>query len=578
MSSIPSISDRSVTDSDRSVTEENSIGHSKKARMNRNDTPAVTDSDRDSGVFPPYAHMRTHAIGSMPESPISVTIGHSEHKTSGQSSDSSALLPTWFEPTPFPYQLTGAIRAAELNHTLIADEPGLGKTLQALATAVMLDAQRVLVIAPPVLLANWGREITRSHHLEHIDGAELLTVTPSTKKVTEGTLPAAGYVIVSDAMLVSRRTMTGLLSDWAPDVLVIDEAHRMKNPGAKRTRAVAQVSAAAGKTIALTGTPIISTPLDVLPLLDMLGHIGWFPGGTRKTFEDRYTVPDRWGNARPFKKRLPELHALLEAFVWTRRTKAAVLTDLPAKLRTTHTIIPSHDDYVAAHKDLDAAVDKYLDQNPNIDMEHLRGWAADNRRYVSQLRRATGLAKIEPAVDWIREHHDGAPDRPLIVWGIHRAVLDGLAEQLGAHMRVTVIHGGTGHAERDDVVQAFQAGEIDVLVAQIVAAGVGLTLTRSSDVLFVETDWTPAGVVQAEDRVHRIGQTASVQITTLIAERTLDAKIHATLATSIQTLDQLTPGSDHAVTDAAGAATVRDVLVGLVLDRHITRLTNGAAA
>lgn len=487
-------------------------------------------------------------------------------------------LPAWFEPTPFPYQLEGAIHAAHHNHTLIADEPGLGKTLQALATAVLLGAHRIVVIAPPVLLANWGREITRTHHLDHIDGAELTIITPSTKKVTAAALPAAGYIVVSDAMLVSRRTLPQLLADWAPDVVIIDEAHRMKNPSAKRTRAAQTVAAAARKTIALTGTPIISTPLDVLPLLDMLGHLHWFPGGTRRSFENRYTSPDRWGNARPVKKLLPELHALLEAFVWTRRTKSEVLKDLPAKLRTTHTITPGHDEYVAAHADLDKAVTKFLDHNPDIDMELLHAWASENRRYVSQLRRATGLAKIDAAVEWIREHHDGAADRPLIVWGIHRAVLDALTDQLTPHMRVATIHGGTSHTERDDIVQRFQAGHVDVLVAQIVAAGVGLTLTRSSDVLFVETDWTPAGVVQAEDRVHRIGQTSSVQITTLIAERTLDAKIHATLATSIKTLDHLTPGSDHAVTDAPEAATVRDVLVGLVLDRHITRLTEGAAA
>lgn len=511
-------------------------------------------------------------------SPVPSLRAHTHAQSDEPLGTTLSTLPSWFEPTPFPYQLEGAIRAAEQNHTLIADEPGLGKTLQALATAVMLGAQRVLVIAPPVLLANWGREITRTHHLEHIDGAELATITPSTKKVTATTLPAAGYVVVSDAMLVSRRTLPALLADWGPDLVIIDEAHRMKNPAAKRTRAAQQIAATAGKTLALTGTPIISTPLDVLPLLDMLGHLHWFPGGTRRTFEARYTSPDRWNNPRPVKRMLPELHALLEAFVWTRRTKSEVLKDLPAKLRTTHTITPSHDEYVAAHKDLDAAVSKYLAHNPTIDMEQLNAWASENRRYVSQLRRATGLAKIEPAIDWIREHHDGAPDRPLIVWGIHRAVLDGLAEQLTPHMRVATIHGGTGHAERDEIVQRFQAGDIDVLIGQIVAAGVGLTLTRSSDVLFVETDWTPAGIVQAEDRVHRIGQTAHVQITTLIAERTLDAKIHATLATSIQTLNHLTPGSDHAVTDAAGAATVRDVLVGLVLDRHITRLTNGAAA
>ena len=551
-----------VPDSARSVTEVSANGHCKKAGMTSDDGSTVPDSAR----FSRHAHMmRLRAPA------------HSDEQGT-RALPALRALPAWFEPTPFPYQLAGAIQAAHHNHTLIADEPGLGKTLQALATAVMLDAHRVLVVAPPVLLANWGREITRTRHLDHIDGAEVEIITPSTKKVTKDSLPAAGYVVVSDAMLVSRRTLPQLLADWAPDILVIDEAHRMKNPSAKRTRAAQTVAAAAGKTIALTGTPIISTPLDVLPLLDMLGHLHWFPGGTRRSFEDRYTSPDRWGNPRPVKKRLPELHALLEAFVWTRRTKAAVLTDLPAKLRTTHTITPTHDEYVAAHADLDEAVTKFLDHNPDIDMDQLQAWASENRRYVSQLRRATGLAKIDAAIDWIRDHHDGAPDRPLIVWGIHRDVLNGLTDQLGPHMRVAAIHGGTGHTERDEIVQRFQAGQIDVLVAQIVAAGVGLTLTRSSDVLFVETDWTPAGVVQAEDRVHRIGQTSSVQITTLLAERTLDAKIHATLHASIQTLDHLTPGSDHGVTDAAEHATVRDVLVGLVLDRHITRLTNGAAA
>lgn len=568
----------SVPDSASSVPAFLAIGHCQNPHLTSNNAGTVPDSARFSEHYTHDAHARTRAKRSMLQTG---TIGHSEAETAGQDSARSKSLPTWFQPTPFPYQLTGAIRAARHGHTLIADEPGLGKTLQALAAAVLLDTHRILVIAPPVLLANWGREITRTHHLDHIPGAELCTITPATKTVTATTLPTAGYVVVSDAMLVSRRTLGSVLADWAPDLVIIDEAHRMKNPTAKRTRQAAALTRTARTTIALTGTPIISTPLDVLPILDMLGHVHWFPGGTLRSFEDRYTVPDRWGNARPFKKRLPELHALLEAFVWTRRTKADVLTDLPAKLRTTHTITPSHDDYVDAHRDLDTAISKYLAHNPQIDMERLRAWATDNRRYVSQLRRATGLAKTEPAVDWIRDHHDGAPDRPLIAWGIHRDVLDGLASSLEPHMRVAVIHGGTSHEDRDRTVQAFQAGQIDVLIAQIVAAGVGLTLTRSSDVLFVETDWTPAGVVQAEDRVHRIGQTAPVQITTLLAEHTLDAKIHATLAASIRTLDQLTPGSDHHVTDTHGAAehaTARDVLVRLVLDRHITRLTQGAAA
>lgn len=489
-------------------------------------------------------------------------------------------LPAWFQPTPFPYQLDGAIRAAHHGHTLLADEPGLGKTLQALATAVLLGAERILVIAPPGLLANWGREITRTGHLDHIPDSQLLIIHPGVKPRSRD-LPAAGYIVVSDALIVARPTLAGHLRDWAPDVLAIDEAHRMKNPSAKRTRVTIKIAAAAGTVLAITGTPIISTPLDVLPLLEMLDHLRWFPGGTKRSFEGRYVALDYWGKPRPVKRLLPELHAILEAFVWTRRTKADVLTELPAKLRGTHTITPSSRDLADAHRDLDDAIDDFLDTHPTPSVDDVKEWASDNLRHVSRMRRATGLAKLEAATDWIRDHHDGAPDRPLIAWAIHRDVITGLAEQLTGHMRVATIHGGTSHTERDQIVQDFQAGRIDVLIAQIVAAGVGLTLTRSSDVLFVETDWTPAAVVQAEDRVHRIGQTQPVQITTIVAEHTLDPKIHATLATSIEILDQLTPGSDHAVTATTGdqqPTTARDVLVRLVLDRHITRLTRQGAA
>lgn len=486
---------------------------------------------------------------------------------------------TPFTPTPFPYQLHGACRAAWDGHTLIADSPGLGKTIQALLAARLIGAQRILIICPPILVTNWKKETRRTGNAEHI-GGEILTITAGTKDPTQ--LPDTGYVIASDALVSSRRSLDPLLDGWAADLLIVDEAHRFKNPGTRRTKAVLRVAKTTKHQILLTGTPIVSSPLDVLPLLRILGKLETIGYPTGRAFIDEYTTPAPWKGGRlPIKAKLPHLHALLEAHVWTRRNKADVLTDLPAKLRGIQHVTPDGAEIRDAYTDITDKIDAWLERHPTPTQDDISELVGDALPFVSQLRRATGLAKIPAATDWIATHLDGSPDEPLIAWTIHRDVTTALAQQLTAERpdaRIRTLDGSTPHEARDEAVTAFQAGDVDVLIAQIVAAGVGLTLTRGSTALFVETDWTPANVVQAEDRQHRIGQTSPVQITTLIAENTLDARIHAVLARTIDVLDDLTPNSDHHVTTGTGTDHTgpRDILTQLINDR-LTH-TNGAAA
>lgn len=486
---------------------------------------------------------------------------------------------TPFTPTPFPYQLDGACRAAWAGHTLIADSPGLGKTIQALLAARLIGAHRILIICPPILVTNWKKETLRTGNTEHING-KIITITAGTKNPTQ--LPDTGYVIASDALVSSRRTLDTLLDSWAADLLIVDEAHRFKNANTRRTRAVSRVAVTTRHQILLTGTPIVSSPLDVLPLLRILGKLETIGYPTGRAFLDEYTIPAPWKGGRlPIKAKLPQLHQLLEAHVWTRRNKADVLTDLPAKLRGIQHVTPDGPEIRDAYADVTDKIDTWLTKHPAPTEDDISELVSDALPFVSQLRRATGLAKIPAATDWITTHLDGAPGEPLIVWTIHRDVTTELAAQLATERpgeRVRVLDGSTGHDARDEAVTAFQDGRVDVLIAQIVAAGVGLTLTRGSTALFAETDWTPANVVQAEDRQHRIGQTRPVQITTLIAEGTLDARIHAVLARTIDVLDDLTPGSDHQVTTGTGTDSTgpRDILRHLINDR-LTHL-NGAAA
>lgn len=470
----------------------------------------------------------------------------------------------WFTPQPYTYQTIGAVRAVFQNHTLIADEPGLGKTIQALLIAAIIKPRKILIICPSSLISNWENETRRSGVAEHTPARTITSITSSTR--TPRVLPSTGIVITSDTLATSRKPLARLLEAWQPGLLVYDEAHRAKNIRAKRTRTMLQLARKAGKTVCLTGTPIASSPLDVLPLLTMLGKTSFFPAD----FKTYYTRDNYWGTPEPIPERMPDLHQRLNDHVWTRRTKKGVLSDLPPKMRHTQLVDIPDAQRTQAFSDVATKLTRKGYTHAEL-QDHAK-------EFVSQMRHATGILKIESAVQWITTHVEGT-GRPLIAWCIHTEVIHQLADKL-THVlpRATVrtYYGATSKAERDTTVGAFQAGKVDVLIAQITAAGVGLTLTRAQDALFVETEWTPALVTQAEDRIHRITQTSPVTITTLIAQGTLDPVIHKVLTSKASTLDQLTPGSDHHVeahihTDGASVTRLLATIATTIIDTKGTR-------
>lgn len=461
---------------------------------------------------------------------------------------------------PYPYQLQGALNAVK-GKTLIADEPGLGKTLQAILYTGLIKARKVIIICPPSLITNWTNEITNSQILTTPTYAniqmEILPIYAATKNPTP---PSQGIIIISDTLITARPKLANQLAEWKTDLVILDEAHRIKNPRAKRTKAILALAKTTTHTLALTGTPIVSNPLDVLPILRFLKKTSHYPAN----YVERYTQTNHWGGRDPRLDHLPELHHLLETTTWTRRTKQQVLKDLPDKTRHTQwvdidptpvqeTLQPLIDDVHA----IKAATP------PNKLNAALDEWAQDQAlRKASALRRATGLAKIPAAVEWAQNHHEGT-HRPLLIWAIHTDVIQGITHGLTKTLpatRIATYTGKTPQTERNTITQDFQAGRIDFLICQIIAAGTGLTLTRASEALFAETDWTPANVVQAEDRIHRISQDQPVTITTLIAPDTLDPIIHKVLTRNIRTLDILTPGSDHHVTSTNTKTSISQIL------------------
>lgn len=451
---------------------------------------------------------------------------------------------------PFPYQEVGA-RAVALGRTCLFDEPGIGKTAQALYAARLLGAKRTLIVVPPLLTTNWKREIQYAN-----PGPEdRVALFRSGRKEPE--LPDEGAVIIADSLLASRPETAARITAWAADVMIVDEAHRLKTIGSSRGDAVLDVAVSVKHPpIVLTGTPIFQSPHEMITLLELSRMIGPVFGG-RSQFLDDFCIQNKFGAWQPRKLALPRLHAMLEEHVWVRRRKADVLPQLPPKLREPVMVDAPLAPYREAHKEVIAKVKAWLtwfteQRGREPSAEDITEWVQlSSFTLISQLRQAAGLIKVDHAAELIRSHvtetgwesnelGERVYRRPIIVWVHHKSVahamFDAVPEDLAT---VAMIGGATTDNERDRIVDAFQEGRIAVLVASITKAGVGITLTRGSDAMFVETDWTPANIIQAEDRQHRPGQVAeSLHIRTLIARRTLDETIQQVLNRKFEVLEK----------------------------------------
>lgn len=529
----------------------------------------------------------------------------------------SGGVPDWFGLDLYEYQELGAL-AALAGRTHLDDAPGGGKTRQALAVAANIITERhpvhlcsdhttdhpaghrvdhrvdhqadlhtdygvragarILVVVPPVVLTHWARETVQSGHAvpdpaskagwwpdagpvderspaAGIDPPVCVVVQPGRKVPSP---PEKGVVIVADSMLASRPDLVADLADWAPSVIIYDEAHRARTWSSKRSTTmrdlisrIGSVRALGGEhgptVLPLTGTPMFTgSPVELIPLLHMTGHLDWVFGG-RAAFAERFCRRDHFGRWVARRKSLEELRRLLDLHVWVRRHKADILPWLPAKRWVTEYVDVPMAEIRAARTGIDEAITDWLDTTTDRtgdlpDRNEIEAWCRDQIGLLSPLREATGLAKIPVAAQhlesWFAESppHPDAQGRwifeePIVLWAHHRTVISALADQasqllttkLGTRLPpVGVIDGATSIDRRAELVADLQAHRLGVLICQIAAAGVGLTLTACASPLFVESDWTAQMISQAEDRHHRPGQTRGVTLTAMCAIGTLD--------------------------------------------------------
>lgn len=494
-------------------------------------------------------------------------------------------VPDWFGLNLFEFQEAGAIAVAA-GHNVLADEPGLGKTRQAIAAAAILGAERTVITCLPVGLTGWKNEVLESnlHTLggKNPDGRTI--VIRSGRKPEP--FPEKGVIITSDSLLSARPELLKELIQWQPDVFAYDEAHRGKTYESARSKATRALSQATRlMPIPMSGTPLFASPHELAPILEFSGHLSPIFGGLG-AFLDRYCKKDKFGNFYARKENLPELRMKLQNYVWVRRRKRDVLPDLPKASLFARYVDVKLTDYHKAYKDVMAVIGLWVDavvENTGAtpDDETIKDWAMSQVGLVSMLRKAAGVAKVPAAVEIIQDHVNDTTEivagkktftRPLVVWTHHQDVTAAMAAAVPAAVGESgIIAGGTSPAERDRLVSEFQAGNIPVLVCSISAAGVAITLTRSQDSIFVESDWTPAAIRQAIDRQERIGQQNAITATTLLAEGTLDLRIQKVLKEKSAILDVLYgDGNDVSVIsaddDVTSASQIVIELVQQVLD------------
>ena len=432
----------------------------------------------------------------------------------------------------------------------LADEPGLGKTAQAAISLVAAGSRRAVIVVPAVVKTNWEREIelwTPGRQTIVVEGRKAVSV------------PFGTRVVIINYDILSAH-LDNLLA-WSPDALIVDEAHYVKERRSARTKAVGEIAESVGDGLKmyLSGTPIPNRPIELAEPLTHLGLIDSLGGFWH--FAKRYAEAHRedFGWKMTGASNLDELHEKLVSVGMVRRRKTEV-TDLPERTVIDLPVTLSGDGardvkaaQVALTKRLVTAVkEEAKDEGiklKDIDFALVRGVVGRELsgsvgfEEIATLRKLIGIGKIDLIV---AQAESLLQSGAVVVFAHHRSVVDGIQEALSAAgRRVGVIVGGQAANARQEVIDGFQSGMLDVVVASIEASGVGITLHRASQVIIGELPWTASAQDQAIDRVHRIGQDDPVTAWRVIASSTLDKKLSDAVASKAGIAAAVIDGEDR---------------------------------
>ena len=447
------------------------------------------------------------------------------------------ISPHGLKIEPFPYQKQGIAYALQKKRCFFGDQPGLGKTLQAIGTSFIAKTWPVLVICPASLKINWQREWKK------FTGKDAIILDDRNKNNWHRYYEMG----CCDVFITNYESLKKFfVEDFAGGVtrsiklkpvaslfkcVIIDESHRCKSSKTQQSKICYKLCQGKEYRFLLTGTPSINGPGDLIQQLKIMNRLDDFGG--YKSFEANFMQGPRQAS------NLEMLNWRLWNTGFFRREKAKVLDQLPDKMRQVVNVdITNRKEYQDAEHDLIS----YLTAYENADDERLR--RAERGKVMVQMQKLRQIAargKISAAVEFIQDIIDSG--EKLIVFAFLKEVVQEIKKVFPN--AVTIVGDNTSQ-ERQDAVDRFQNDpKCNLIICNYKSAGVGLTLTASSRVAFVEFPWTFADCEQAEDRAHRIGQKNSVNCYYFLGKNTIDESIWDIIQTKKDIANDVTGTDDQ---------------------------------
>lgn len=449
----------------------------------------------------------------------------------------------------YSYQLEGVRYALDNKRCIFGDQPGLGKTLQAICTVVKAHKEAmtygesfpVLVICPAALKVNWKREFKKFAgvdacilddnnrgswekfwELKRPDGEALcpvfITNYESLKKF-----------FVRKVKNSSRFTLASIDFDERVSLfksIIIDESHKCKSSKTQQAKFVEGICRGKKWIFALTGTPVVNNNTDLIQQLKILGRLDDFGG--YKNFVGRFCDgPKQSSNMK-------ELYYRLWCCCFFRREKAKVLTQLPDKMRQYITCeITNRKEY----QDAEANFLKYLRQYKHADDDKIaRAMRGEVMVRMGILKEIAARGKVKAVADFIHDVIDGG--EKLIMFAYLKEVVMALKEEFPDAVTVT---GSDNISQKQNAVDRFQNDpECKLIILNYKSGGTGLTLTASSRVGFIELPWTYSDCEQAEDRAHRNGQKNAVNCYYFLGDKTIDEYMYKVIQTKKDIANEVT--------------------------------------
>lgn len=415
----------------------------------------------------------------------------------------------------YGFQKPGTAYQMKELKTIVGDDMGLGKTLQTIAAVTGLDLFPCLAICPSSLKYNWEHEWQLwTEHKPMILSDSMKRTFPMFYQAGIADVFITNYESLKKYFVLEMPKKSKNLKlnqiKFSENInifksIIIDEAHRVKDPDAIQSKLVRGIAEGKPFRAALTGTPVINNASDLAAILAIIGRIQEFGGYSYFTSTYNTKNPDV----------LAELQSKLYSTCYYRRLKTEVL-DLPPKTRQyIYVDIDNQEEYDLAEEDLV----KYLVEYKNASNGDIaRKMRSEALVRIGILHEIATRGKVKAVEEFIRDTH--ANGQKVVFFG-H---LQNILKEFKQRFRCASILGSDSTIERQSSVDRFQKDEKEkTIICSLKAAGVGVTLTAASIVAFIEQGWHSAIMDQAEDRLNRIGQTSAVTCYYFMGKDTIDA-------------------------------------------------------